>query len=276
MVDQRILGGVGHHDGHDETSLVSGEIGLLEAPVDKASFAASERLKRAERFEMLKEEHRTARAELLWRLNGIYDVQKTALPLIVALMVALSYAGAEPSKFQKAPLVVGWLLIPIFFALAITKIKHHRQRNRELSGYIMFIEMVMYDRFPHTVSVRGVGTPGLSVFIGSDQNGDQQWKHLSAEHVGWEHFIRSNRHILPRIVDQLEAEDQASRKLAKDCGVSKTIASMSRIELKYMTWFMIFAVLVSGFQIVHIFFGIDVWTRIATDAWNLLMTRWAN
>lgn len=282
MTDQGILGGVGHIDGHDELSLVSGAVGSPQPSDDKTSVAAAERLKRAERFEMLKEEHRTARAELLWRLNGIYDVQKAVLPLIVALMVALSYAGAETGKFQKTPLVVGWVLIPIFFLLAITKLKHHRQRNRELSGYIMFIEMVMYDRFPHSVLVRGLDTPALSVLIGRDQQGDLQWKHLSAADVGWEHFIRSNCHILPKIVDQLEAEGQASKKLADDCGVPKTIASMSRIELNYMACFMIFAVLVSGVQIFHIL-GIDVLTRFATDlvhvardVWYFITTYWTN
>jgi hypothetical protein len=141
---------------------------------------------------------------------------------------------------------------------------------------------VMYDRFPDRVSVRGRDTPALSVLIGSDKEGEQQWKHLTAADVGWEHFIRSNRHIMPKIVDRLEAEGHASKKLADDCGVPKTIASMSRIELNYMALFMVLAVLVSGVQIFHIF-GIDVLTRLAADlahvanyAWNFVTTYWIN
>jgi hypothetical protein len=123
-------------------------------------------------LEFLKVEHQTARAELLWRLNGIYDVQKTALPLLIALMVALSYAGAEHGAFQRLPLIVGWMLVPSLFALVITKMKHHRQRNKELGLYIKFIEMIIYQRFPHTVVVNGNSVPGLRVCIA--RKGTQQ------------------------------------------------------------------------------------------------------
>jgi len=159
-------------------------------------------------LEILKLEHATMRAELLWRLDGIYDVQKKALPLIVALMVALSWGGAESGKLQKVPLVVGWLLIPMFFALAITKIKHHRQRNREISAYIMLIEMIIYGKLPHSTAG---GQPGIRISIGNDRHGQPRHIELTAADVGWEHFIRTYRHLLPRIVDRLEEENVGCR-----------------------------------------------------------------
>jgi hypothetical protein len=199
-------------------------------------------------LEILKLEHATMRAELLWRLDGIYDVQKRALPLIVALMVALSWGGADPDKLPKVPLIVGWLLIPLFFALAITKIKHHRQRNREIAAYVMFIEMIMYARFPHMIG----GQPGIRILIGEDRQRQARYIELTAADVGWEHFIRTYRQLLPCIVDQLEKEDLGFKDLARECRVPKIIKSMSEIELKYMSWFMTFAVVVSIFQIASI------------------------
>jgi hypothetical protein len=223
-------------------------------------------------LELLKLEHATMRAELLWRLEGIYDVQRKALPLIVALMVALSWGGAESGKLQRMPLVVGWLLIPMFFALVIKKIKHHRQRNRELAAYIMLLEMIIYGRFPHMVG----GQPGLRILIGNDRNGQARYIELTAADVGWEHFIRTYRHLLPCIVAQLEKDNAAHRLLADECGVPSIITSMSEIELRYMSWFMAFAVVVSVFQIVTIVAGVagvDLWANIAKDVSSFLGTR---
>ncbi len=220
-------------------------------------------------IEMLKLEHQTMRAELLWRLEGIYDVQRKALPLIVALMVALSWGGAEPGKLQKMPLVVGWLLIPMFFALVIKKIKHHRQRNRELAAYIMLLEMIIYGRFPQMVG----GQPGIRILIGGDRKGQTRYIELTAADVGWEHFIRTYRHLLPCIVGQLEEVNVAYENLARECGVPKIIKSMSEIELKYMSWFMVFAVVVSVFQIASIVAGVDLWGNIVKDVANFLATR---
>jgi hypothetical protein len=220
-------------------------------------------------FDMLKLEHQTMRAELLWRLEGIYDVQRKALPLIVALMVALSWGGAEEGKLQKMPLVVGWLLIPMFFALVIKKIKHHRQRNRELAAYIMLIEMIIYGRFPHVIG----GQPGIRILIGNDRQGQTRYIELTAADVGWEHFIRTYRHLLPCIVGQLEEVNVAYENLARECRVPRTIMSMSEIELRYMSWFMIFAVMVSVFQIVSIVAGVDLWGNIVRDVTNFLATR---
>ena len=188
-------------------------------------------------------------------------------------MVALSWAGAEPGKFQKAPLLAGWLLIPFFFSLARTKIRHHRQRNRELSAYIMFLEMLAYGKF------NGKPHPGLNIFIGIKGN-ERQYVQLSKSDVGWEHFIRSKRHILPRIVDELEKEEERSKELARDCRLEKPIESMSRIELWYMNVFLGFALAVSAFQIGHILVqiaqiltGIDMWDLVQTNLSKLLVLR---
>src|ERR1017187_7199991 len=125
------------------------------------------------------------------------------------------------------PLVVGWLLIPMFFALVIKKIKHHRQRNRELAAYIMLIEMNIYGRFPHVIG----GQPGIRILIGNDRQGQTRYIELTAADVGWEHFIRNYRHLLPCIVGQLEEVNVAYENLARECRVPRTIMSMSEIEL---------------------------------------------
>ena len=48
---------------------------------------------------------------------------------------------------------------------------------------------------------------------------------------------------------------------------------MSEIELKYMSWFTTFAVLVSVFQIVSIVFGVDLWSDLVNDVTKLLTIR---
>jgi hypothetical protein len=58
-----------------------------------------------------------------------------------------------------------------------------------------------------------------------------------------------------------------------ECGVPKIISSMSEIELKYMSWFTTFAVLVSVFQIVSIVFGVDLWSDLVNDITKLLTIR---
>jgi hypothetical protein len=53
--------------------------------------------------------------------------------------------------------------------------------------------------------------------------------------------------------------------LARECRVPRIIKSMSEIELKYMSWFMTFAVIVSIFQIVSTVAGVNLWENIARD-----------
>lgn len=241
------------------------------AHLERARVGGGHTVARAKFFQMLREEHRTARQELLWRLNGIYDVQKTALPLIIALMAALAWAGAEPGKFPKASLLAGWLLIPFFFSLARTKIRHHRQRNKELGLYIKLIEMLMYNRFPHTISH---GRQGLTMRIGSREDGTEECVHFSETDFGWEHFIRLYRHLLPQLVRELEKEEEMhSRALAKKYGLPKPIESMSHIELRYMNIFWAFAFSVSAFQIFYIVTGMDLWNVISMEIGRLTLAR---
>ena len=184
-------------------------------------------------------------------------------------MAALAWAGAEKDKFPKVSLLAGWLLIPFFFSLARTKIKHHRQRNKELALYIKLIEMIMYNRFPHTI---GHGRNGLTIRIG--KGGGGEFVHFGESDFGWEHFIRSYRHLLPQLVRELEKEEgDQSRSLAEKYGAPRTIESMSHIELRYMSIFWIFAFSVSAFQIFYIATGLDLWNVISVELKNLVASR---
>jgi hypothetical protein len=209
----------------------------------------------AQRLEMLKLEHRTSRAELLWRLNGIYDVQKAALPLLMGLMVALTWAGAKADleKYPKLPLAAGWVLIPIFSLLIRTKMKHHRQRNEELAMYHKLIEMAMWQKFPHTITETGQSRQGLSIAIGKDANDKDDLVTIYPEDLGWEHFIRKYRYVLPKLVKELKkSEDDEARTLRNDHPLPKPIASMSKIELNYMNFFVVCAIVISAVQIWYI------------------------
>jgi hypothetical protein len=261
---QRGANGAGDRGGLEQAGGLQSR-GDTTNPLDQAA---------RERFEFMKLEHKTARAELLWRLNGIYDVQKSALPLIVALMVALSYAGSEPNKFQKAPLIAGWLLIPFFFSLVRTKMRHHRQRNKELGLYIKFMEMIIYGKFPHEMEVDGRRQRCLSICIAHKHDGTPEYVHFLAGDTGWEHFIRLYRHLLPKIIKELEkAEDAQSRALARTYGLPRTIESMSRIELNYMNVFWVAAIAISAIQIAGIMTGVDIFTLAVTHLGHLLLNR---
>lgn len=201
----------------------NGSIGTTDQPnaagnrLPRARLGRERMLENVKSFQMLREEYRSARQELLWRLNGIYDVQKTALPLIIALMAALAWAGAEPGKFPKMSLLAGWMLIPFFFSLARTKIKHHRQRNKELAHYIKSIEARVYGKIIQAegaTQANGEATP------------DEILRRVESE-LGWEHFIRSYRHVLPQIIRDSEAQNPGSlpaamapRKQSKACPIS--------------------------------------------------------
>ena len=187
------------------TRVVCSPITTKRKALEAARIAEAENTA-AQRLEMLKLEHRTSRAELLWRLNGIYDVQKAALPLIVGLMVALTWAGAkaEAEKYPKLPLAAGWALIPMFSLLIRTKMKHHRQRNEELAIYHKLIEMAMLKKFPHTVNEAGRSRQGLSIPIGKNTKGGKDAVIIYPENLGWEHFIRRYRYVLPKLVFELK------------------------------------------------------------------------
>ncbi len=230
----------------------------------RARLGREHTLESAKSFQMLREEYRSARQELLWRLNGIYDIQKTALPLIIALMAALAWAGAEPGKFPKMSLLAGWMLIPFFFSLARTKIKHHRQRNKELAHYIKNIEARVYGKIQTEGAAQANGEATPEEIVRRVEN-----------ELGWEHFIRSYRHVLPQIIRESEEVDGAkSRQLAHSYGSSKTIESMSHIELRYMNIFWVFAFSISAFQVLYIMTGIDLWTIISTELGKLVISRW--
>jgi hypothetical protein len=270
-------GAAARHQTRAEIDALKGAIGTADqqsvvgTSLKRARLDGGQMMLRGKFLQMLREEYRTAREELLWRLNGIYDVQKTALPLIIALMAALAWAGAEPGKFPKASLLAGWLLIPFFFSLARTKIRHHRQRNKELALYIKLIEMIMYNRFPHVI---GHGRHGLTIRVGSRDDGSPEYVHFGESDFGWEHFIRLYRHLLPQLVRQLEKEEEVhSRELAKEYGLPKPIESMSHIELRYMNIFWAFAFSVSAFQVFYIVTGMDLWNVISTELSNLVMSR---
>jgi hypothetical protein len=213
---------------------------------------------------MLKLEHETSRAELLWRLNGIYDVQKVGLPLVVALMLALTWAAADAEKeLPRLPLCLGWGLMPIFALLIRTKMKHHRQRNKELSMYHKLIEMAMWDKFPHTVTAAGQPRQGLSLTLWKDRRGNKEVLTILPEDLGWEHFIRRYRRVLPKLVSELEGiEEEESRRLANNRPMPKPIASMSKIELGYMNIFVACVFIMSLAQIYYIVAGVEIW-RIA-------------
>lgn len=228
------------------------------------------------RLEMLKLEHRTSRAELLWRLNGIYDVQKAALPLLMGLMVALTWAGAKADleKYPKLPLAAGWALIPIFALLIRTKMKHHRQRNDELAIYHKLIEMAMWKKFPHTITEAGQSRQGLSIPIGKDANGNDDLVTIYPEDLGWEHFIRKYRYVLPKIVKELKKiEDREARILRNDHSLPKPIASMSKIELNYMNFFVICSFVISAVQIYYIAQSSDACGVVIGVATEYLMNK---
>ena len=163
----------------------------------------------AQALEILKLEHQPMRAELLWRPGCINDVQNGALPLIVAPIAALSCGRAGRASYRRCRSCVGLAADPDVLALAITKIKHHRQRNREYPTYIMLVEMIMYG----ILTLSATGMPGIrDIESARIATANASTHRVTAADVGWEHFIRTYRHLLPRIVDRLEEENVGYRR----------------------------------------------------------------
>jgi hypothetical protein len=219
----------------------------------------------AQRLEMLKLEHQTSRRELLWRLNGIYDVQKAAIPLIVGLMVALTWAGAkeEAKNYPKLALVAAWLLIPLFSILTRMKMKHHRQRNEELSIYHKIIERVIFRKPPlHNVE----GDHGSSIYairIAKKRGAREEVVTIGAEDLGWEHFIRKYRYVLPTIVGEIrKIDDKEAEGLKGDHKPPKPIASMSKIDMRFMNVFVACAVVISLVQVYFISQDWEIWSQV--------------
>jgi hypothetical protein len=216
--------------------------------------AEAERLA-AQRLEMLKLEHGTSRQELLWRLNGIYDVQKAAIPLIVGLMVALTWAGAkeEAKHYPKLALVAAWFLIPLFSVLTRMKMKHHRQRNEELSIYHKIIERVILRKPPLRNIDHDDGSAIYAIKIANRGGADETVVTIGPDDLGWEHFIRKYRYVLPTIVEEIrKVDDKEAKDLKGAHKLPKPIASMSKIDMRFMNVFVACAVVISFVQIYFI------------------------
>ena len=93
--------------------------------------------------------------------------------------------------------------------------------------------------------------------------------------MGWEHFIRLYRYLLPKIVRELEKEEEAqSRTLARRYGLPRPIESMSKIELSYMNFFWLLAFIISATQIVSIIVGFDPLDAILEAIGRLAIPEW--
>ena len=107
----------------------------------------------------------------------------------------------------------------------------------------------------------------LSIPIGNDANGHVDLVTIYPEDLGWEHFIRKYRYVLPKLVKELKKmEDDEARALRNDHPLPKPIASMSKIELNYMNFFFACTVIISGVQIYYLL-PADIW-KSAEQIWN--------